>query len=181
MKISDLKNTQPVKDLKTALLKHKSNLPKHKDGLWDAIDKIMKKVAAQHNISPDQLHDLWVDKFGEIPDKWIKKPQLSENASGGATASGNIASSPHAFSAISRRPNLFGWIPEEVDEDDSSQNFKWKVYYKRPGYKDILAGDAFIVDAPTEQAARKMVIKLIKAPGRLDIAGSRIVSVIKLN
>lgn len=106
---------------------------------------------------------------------------LAETASGGATSSGSIASSPHAFSAISRRPNLFGWIPEEVDEDDSPQNFKWKAYFKRPGYKDILAGDAFVVDAPTEKAARKMVVKLLKDPGRLDLQNSRIVSINKLN
>lgn len=179
MRLSEI--ASPVTALKKQLVQQKSQLPTDKDALWDAIDKIMKKIAADHNISPKELHKLWVNKYGEIPDKWIAKHQLSENASGGATASGNIASSPHAFSAISRRPNLFGWIPENVDEDSSPQNFKWKAYYKRPGYKDILAGDAFVVDAPTEQAARKMVIKLIKDPGRLDLAGSKIVSINKLN
>ena len=40
---------------------------------YDGIDKLMKKVAKDHNITPKELHDKWMDKYNMTPDDWIKK------------------------------------------------------------------------------------------------------------
>jgi len=39
---------------------------------YDAIDALMKKIAKQHNITAKELHDLWIKKYGQTPDDWIK-------------------------------------------------------------------------------------------------------------
>lgn len=39
---------------------------------YDAIDHMMQTIARKHKISPKQLHDMFVDKHGTIPDKWTK-------------------------------------------------------------------------------------------------------------
>ena len=44
---------------------------------YDAIDHMMQTIARKYKISPKQLHDLFVEKHGTIPDKWTKD-QLDE-------------------------------------------------------------------------------------------------------
>lgn len=39
---------------------------------YDAIDRLMKAIAKEYNITPKKLHDLFVEKHGVIPDDWIK-------------------------------------------------------------------------------------------------------------
>ena len=39
---------------------------------YDAIDHMMKTIAREHGITPKQLHDLFVEKHGKIPDEWTK-------------------------------------------------------------------------------------------------------------
>jgi hypothetical protein len=51
---------------------------------YDAIDHMMTSIAAKHKITAKKLHDLWVEKHGDIPDKWSKRAKLSEG--------GNLAS-----------------------------------------------------------------------------------------
>jgi hypothetical protein len=50
-----------------------------KDGLlqlstfdYSTIDRLMKDIAKKHSMSPKKLHDLWVSKYKQIPDTWIK-------------------------------------------------------------------------------------------------------------
>lgn len=40
---------------------------------YDAIDHMMTSIAKKHGVSPKKLHDLFVEKHGEIPDDWAKK------------------------------------------------------------------------------------------------------------
>ena len=39
---------------------------------YDAIDHMMQTIARKHKISAKQLHDVFVEKHGTIPDKWTK-------------------------------------------------------------------------------------------------------------
>ena len=39
---------------------------------YDAIDHMMQTIARKYKISSKQLHDLFVNKHGTIPDKWTK-------------------------------------------------------------------------------------------------------------
>jgi len=46
---------------------------------YTAIDHLMKYLAAKHKITPEELHDKFVNKHGMIPDEWIKHKPMSEN------------------------------------------------------------------------------------------------------
>ena len=66
----DAKNAVP--ELKAALTKRKTEL-KNADAkvAYDKIDKIMTRIAQTYNISGQELHDLWTERYGEIPDTWV--------------------------------------------------------------------------------------------------------------
>ena len=66
----DAKNAVP--ELKAALTKRKTEL-KNADAkvAYDKIDKIMTRIAQTYNLSGQELHDLWTERYGEIPDTWV--------------------------------------------------------------------------------------------------------------
>ena len=67
-------DNQAVPELKAALLAKKVVLKNaSEDGVYDIIDTIMTRIAKSHGISGQQLHDMWVDKYDQIPDTWIMK------------------------------------------------------------------------------------------------------------
>jgi hypothetical protein len=53
-------------ELKKALLKNKKTD-------YDSIDKMMKRIAKNHDITPKELHDFWVADYKMSPDDWIKQ------------------------------------------------------------------------------------------------------------
>jgi hypothetical protein len=66
------KDDQAVAELKAALLSHKSKLQsKSDDAVYKTIDQMMTRVAKAHGLTGQKLHDMWVDKYKEIPDTWI--------------------------------------------------------------------------------------------------------------
>jgi hypothetical protein len=82
MKISELltenmnhsKDGEAVPQLRAALVARKSELQAAEDNddkVYDIIDGIMTKIAKAHSLSGQKLHDMWVDKYDEIPDTWI--------------------------------------------------------------------------------------------------------------
>ena len=48
------------------------------DQVYDIIDGIMTRIARSHSISGKKLHDMWVDKYKQIPDTWIMKENFAE-------------------------------------------------------------------------------------------------------
>jgi hypothetical protein len=74
----DVKGAVP--ELKAALEKRKTELKNDSDkSAYDKIDKIMTRIAQTYNISGQKLHDLWTERYGEIPDTWV----LDENFADG--------------------------------------------------------------------------------------------------
>jgi hypothetical protein len=74
----DAKNAVP--ELKAALTKRKTELKNASaKTAYDKIDKIMTRIAQTYNISGQKLHDLWTERYGEIPDTWV----LDENFADG--------------------------------------------------------------------------------------------------
>jgi len=63
-------------DLKQALLKNKKTD-------YDSIDRMMTRIAKDHNITPKQLHDYWVAYFKMTPDDWIKQKLDKEDTTEG--------------------------------------------------------------------------------------------------
>jgi len=68
------KDNQAVPELKAALLAKKAKLQDaSEDEVYDIIDTIMTRIAKSHGISGKKLHDMWVDKYDQVPDTWIMK------------------------------------------------------------------------------------------------------------
>lgn len=53
----------------TELAKKLPSLDKHD---YNTIDTLMKKIATRHRITGKVLHNMFVKKFGDTPDNWIK-------------------------------------------------------------------------------------------------------------
>jgi len=63
-----------VPELKAALTAHRGEIQDATDDqVYDIIDRMMTRIAKSHGISGQKLHDMWVDKYGQIPDTWIMK------------------------------------------------------------------------------------------------------------
>ena len=92
---------------------------------YDAIDHMMTTIAKKHGVSPKKLHDLFVEKHGEIPDDWAKK--LDEAWSAKYKRSINCAN-PKGFSQRAhcqgRKKN------EDLDETIRKQGSKYVIYSK---------------------------------------------------
>jgi hypothetical protein len=71
MRFTEVLSESAVKQLAKKL----PSLEKHD---YTTIDKLMRTVAKQHNITGKALHDLFVRKFHLTPDNWIKN-KLDEN------------------------------------------------------------------------------------------------------
>lgn len=65
--------SRSVLELKRGLLK----LPKAQQD-YAGIDRLMKRIARDHGITPDDLHDHWMRKYHETPDDWIKRQDVTE-------------------------------------------------------------------------------------------------------
>jgi len=50
-----------------------------KDLSWQSIDKVMRGLADEYEMSPRELHKEFKSKHGMIPDDWAKKNQVVEN------------------------------------------------------------------------------------------------------
>jgi ribosomal protein S18 acetylase RimI-like enzyme len=73
------KDNQTVEELRAALVARKDKLQSATDDqVYDSIDKIMTRIAKTHSISGQKLHDMWVDRYKQVPDTWI----MNEDASG---------------------------------------------------------------------------------------------------
>ena len=64
---------------------------------YDTIDRLMKKIAKKHNITPKQLHDYFVETHGVIPDTWIKKQKKLKESRDGSLQHEVADSLPQAF------------------------------------------------------------------------------------
>jgi predicted nucleotidyltransferase len=89
-----------VAELRAALLAKKNQLQSASDDqVYDIIDKIMTRIARSHSISGQKLHDMWVDRYKQIPDTWImnenteQKPVIIYTNHRGATIDDNIKNS----------------------------------------------------------------------------------------
>lgn len=78
------KDGRAVEELKAALLARKDRLQSASDDqVYDIIDQIMTRIAKSHSISGQQLHDMWVDKYKEIPDTWIMNENFADGKNPG--------------------------------------------------------------------------------------------------
>jgi GNAT superfamily N-acetyltransferase len=75
------KDKDAVEELRAALEAHKKQIQAvddNEDKVYNIIDKIMTRVAKSHGISGQKMHDLWVEKYKQIPDTWIMNENFAD-------------------------------------------------------------------------------------------------------
>jgi hypothetical protein len=66
------KDGRAVEELRAALENKRQQIHSADSSeVYDIIDEIMTRIAKSHGISGQKLHDMWVDKYKEVPDTWI--------------------------------------------------------------------------------------------------------------
>ena len=80
-----------VEELKSALLAKQDQLQSATDDqVYDIIDKIMTRIARSHSISGQKLHDMWVDRYKQIPDTWIMNENFADKKVKGKSRPGRV-------------------------------------------------------------------------------------------
>jgi CHAD domain-containing protein len=69
MRLVEFANEKIAESPATELAKKLPSLEKHD---YNTIDRLMRTVAKKHRITGKVLHDLFVNKFKDTPDHWIK-------------------------------------------------------------------------------------------------------------
>ena len=105
---------------------------------YEAINDLMTDLAANHNITPEELHDKFVNKHGMIPDEWIKhKPMSEADEVPDYDRSDELISRLKAKAAASQKLKAQGKKPEILRDPDG----KTRVNFN-PG-PDYLDEDPF--------------------------------------
>jgi len=127
-----------VPELKAALTSHSKEIQSATDDqVYDIIDRMMTRIAKSHSISGQKLHDMWVDKYGQIPDTWVMKikeeRERLDNLDEAANAARQAATAI-AMRAAGKKPknkglaeSLAGMMLVEYDRAKTMQNFGEKV------------------------------------------------------
>ena len=137
------KDGRAVEELKSALLAKRDQLQSATDDqVYDIIDRIMTRIARSHSISGQKLHDMWVDRYKQIPDTWI----MNENVPQPGPSSG----APKKFgpdAKIQTRPmtakQIISSIPgvtyyNNVVDDWDAKDYSWGVTKKVIEYATYL-------------------------------------------
>ena len=92
------KDGRAVEELKAALVARKQEINAVKndpDKVYEIINGLMTAIAKAHDISGQQMHDMWVDKYKEVPDTWIMEAAVDakgyKSSTGGLTQKGRDA------------------------------------------------------------------------------------------
>ena len=85
------KDGPAVEELKAALIARKQRLQSAGDDqVYDIIDKIMTRIAKTHSISDKKLHDMWVERYKQVPDTWIMKENFADGKVKGKSRPGRV-------------------------------------------------------------------------------------------
>jgi hypothetical protein len=84
-------DSRAVEELRAALLAKRDQLQSASDDqVYDIIDKIMTRIARSHSISGQKLHDMWVDRYKQIPDTWIMNENFADKKVKGKSRPGRV-------------------------------------------------------------------------------------------
>lgn len=141
--MSHSKDGRAVEELKSALLAKRDQLQSASDDqVYDIIDKIMTRIARSHSISGQKLHDMWVDRYKQIPDTWIMNEDVPQP--------GPSSGAPKKFgpdAKIQTRPmtakRIISSIPDvpyynNVVDDWDAKDYSWGVTKKVIEYATYL-------------------------------------------
>lgn len=104
----------------------KRKLPSLKKPDYATIDRLMQRISARHSMTGKNLHDMFVSKYGETPDHWIKKynAELEEGKPGlWANIHAKRERIKHGSGERMRKPGSKG-APSSQDFKDSQKTSK---------------------------------------------------------
>ena len=132
-----------VAELKSALLAKRDQLQSATDDqVYDIIDRIMTRIARSHSISGKKLHDMWVDRYKQIPDTWIMNEDVPQpGPSSGAPKKfgpdAKIQTSPMTVKQIISSIPDVPYYNNVVDDWDA-KDYSWGVTKKVIEYATYL-------------------------------------------
>ena len=124
-----------------AIKELKSQLMELQDISWQSIDKVMRNLAKEHDITPKELHkDFKAENDGMIPDEWIKENRIKEDCGHipldevvNLNRTGNVFDVTLMWRAHTRRLKFF-WPSVKYPSNEDMQDQVDKFY---PGGKLI--------------------------------------------
>jgi len=133
----------PISDLEDELLKLE-------DISWQSIDKVMRRIASEYDITPKQLHKDFKAEHKMIPDEWVKKHQIDEEVGWFPLQEavrmnkiGQVYEVSFLFRGGTQRLKFF-WpevgIPSRKDMEDACKKF-WPGARLLAFYPSMSAGD----------------------------------------
>ena len=163
------KDGRAVEELRAALEAHKAKLQDATDDqVYDIIDKIMTRIARSHSISGQELHDMWVDQYKQIPDTWI----MNEAFDRPYAMKWEKSEADDSMDALVRLPdgsNLS--IMFNMDYDEEGEEVVQAEFWRNNSQEVTGEGDAQRIFA-TVLAAIQQYIKKHK-PKRLSFSASK--------
>jgi hypothetical protein len=118
--------TQPITEDAAAVLELEDELKKLDNTSYDSIDKLMRSIMKEHDITAKELHNAFVKKHDKTPDDWIKG--LNEKCWDGYKQVGMKKKGKRAV------PNC---VPEEVELDEvapSGAKYERMIKYIKKNY-----------------------------------------------
>ena len=82
----------------------------HNPKSYSAVDHMMQTIAREYGITGKQLHDLFVEKHGVIPDKWTRE-QLRELTFLGSECTKDCSGHRAGYNWSARKGNIQGNSP----------------------------------------------------------------------
>lgn len=85
-----------------------------KNTSYESIDRLMKGICAEYNITTTKLHNEFKEKHGIIPDEWIKRQKKEDDIDETVEVSKSPIIDPDTT-------NYDEWIEEEIAEEESEE------------------------------------------------------------
>lgn len=85
------KDYRAVEQLKAALTARKDRLQSaSNDQVYSIINNMMTRIAKTHSISGQKLHDMWVERYHEVPDTWVMNENFADGKVKGKSRPGRV-------------------------------------------------------------------------------------------
>lgn len=121
----------------------KRKLPNLSKTDYDAVDELMTRIGKRYKINTKKLHNLFVSKYGESPDHWIKK--YKEKLGEKTTPAAQQAAIAISMKKAGKKPkNVNEEIDTTTDLEKVKDFIKWTIKtlnLKKPLPKIILSKD----------------------------------------
>ena len=128
--------TQPITEDAAAVLELEDELKKLDNTSYDSIDKLMRSIMKEHDITTKELHNAFVKKHDKTPDDWIKG--LNEKCWDGYKQVGMKKKGKRVVPNCVKEEGLRDWFGKSKSKDGKS------------GWVNVVTGGTCASDEPGE-------------------------------